>query len=824
LRNSFSRSGIISQAVIAFFAILKLILTNRKREDMYKRITAIIIICLAGFTAIAQNNISGKIITSDGQPAAFVNIELKELRKTAVSAEDGRFDIINIPDGKYTMVVSFTGLQTQLKTIEAGKYVPAFFEFTLTENEQQLKEVIISSKKGMNRQAVTAGKIAIDPMDLPQSIAVIGQSVIRDQQSMRLSDVIKNVNGVYLATTRGGVQESFSARGYAFSSTNMFKNGSRVNAGVMPEVSSLEKVEVLKGSAAILYGNVAPGGIINMVTKQPKFNFGGEVSLRAGSFGLIKPAFDVYGPISKNAAFRINGTYEKTNSYRDVVHSERYYINPSILFKLGNKTELLLQGDYLDHNFTPDFGIGSLNNTVIADLPRGAFLGTNWQYNKAKQTTATTSLKHTFNQAWSLTTTASYQQYKRDYYSTERIQADSIGDWSRPLNKILLQEDYFIGQFDVTGNFKTGTIEHKLLTGADADRYYTTSYTFNNPTVYDKINILDPEKYLPRKDIPAASKITRLQTPINRMGVYIQDLISLNSKFKLLAGVRWSQQKSDPATTTYLLKDSTAKGLAKSDNAFSPRAGLVYRPTGTTSVYVSYANSFSVNSGTDVFGGALSPSVIDQYEVGVKNEFFKGRLSANLTFYKIINNNLAQTAQFAADGVTPNNNTALRELVGQTTSDGIELDISSQPVKGLSILAGYSYNNMRYTNIPKIKGNYIEGERLVNTPAHTANASVFYTFEKQQIKGLKIGAAVFYTGNRFGGWNNTHEQVQKYSRLIPVKAFTTVDISAGYTFNKISLLLKASNLFNTFNYYVHENYSINPIAPAQFIATAAYRF
>src|SRR5205085_10609162 len=146
----------------------------------------------------------------------------------------------------------------------------------------------------------------------------------------------------------------------------------------MPEMSSLEKVEVLKGSAAILYGNVAPGGIINMVTKQPKFNFGGEVSMRAGSYDLYKPSFDVYGPMTQGIAYRINGTFESANSFRNVVHSDRYYINPSMLFKLGKRTELLVQADYLKHSFTPDFGIGSINNTAIANLPRSTFLATAW--------------------------------------------------------------------------------------------------------------------------------------------------------------------------------------------------------------------------------------------------------------------------------------------------------------------------------------------------------------------------------------------------------------------------------------------------------------
>jgi len=778
----------------------------------------------SGFISTAQNSLTGTITTSDGQKAAMVNIQVKgQNGNTTHSDSQGNYSLTNISGTRSTIVVSFVGLKTQEKTVDFSGAGTAVLNFILSENAQELEEVIVSAKKGLNAQPVSVGKVNINPMDLPQSIAVIGQTVIRDQQSQRLSDVIKNVNGVYLSTTRGSTQESFSARGYAFSSTNMFKNGSRVNSGVMPEVSSLEKVEILKGSAAILYGNVSPGGIINMVTKQPKFTYGGEFSIRSGSYGLIKPSFDVYGPLSKTIAFRVNGTYERADSYRDKVQSKRFYINPSVLFKIGKKTELLLQADYLDTDFTPDFGIGSLDNTKIADVPRSAFFGTSWQYNKAKQTTATATVKHELNNNWNINFTGSYQQYKRDYYSTERIQADADGDWGRPLNKILSTENYVIGQVDLKGKFNTGKIVHTLLAGVDADNYSTTSFTFNNPTLYDSVNILNPGKFVQRTDIPAANKVTKAQTPLNRMGVYVQDLISISAKFKLLAGLRWSQQESRPVTTTYLLKDSTAKGIRKKDDAFSPRVGLVYKPSPTMSAFASYANSFSVNSGTDVFNNALSPSIIDQYEIGIKNDFFKGKLSANLTFYKIINNNLAQTAQFAADGITPNNNTALKELVGQTTSDGIELDISSQPMKGLNILAGYSYNNMRYTDIKPGKGNYIEGERLVNTPAHTANSSIFYTFQKGKVTGLKIGASAFYIGKRFGGWNNTQQQAQTYSRLIPVDGFTTVDISAGYTFSRISLMAKVSNLFNTYNYYVHENYSINPIAPRQVVATIAIK-
>jgi iron complex outermembrane receptor protein len=776
------------------------------------------------FLGKSQSSLFGKIITQDGSPAANVNIELKELKKYTTSDLNGAFSFNSIADGRYTLITSYTGLQTKQQQVIVTQDKATQLNIVLNENTSELQEVFINSKKGLNNQLVSIGKVSIDPMDLPQSISVMGQSVIRDQQSQRLSDVIKNVNGVYLSTTRANTQESFSARGYGFSSSNMFKNGSRVNTGTMPEVSSLEKVEILKGSAAILYGNVAPGAIINMVTKQPKFFFGGEVALRAGSYGLLKPSFDIFGPLSKKIAFRVNGTVEKANSFRNTVQSNRYYINPSLLIKIGKKTTLIVQGDHLNHDFTPDFGIGTLSNTVIPNVPRSNFVGAQWQYNKAKQTTVTVTLKHELNNNWSVNANTSYQLYSRDYYSTERIQAAANGDWIRPLNKIETQEKYFVGNIDLVGKFKTGAVAHHLLTGIDGDKYFTSTYAFDNPTLYDTVNILDPIKFIARTDIPSASKITRLETPINRLGAYVQDLINISNQLKLLVGIRWSMQKGLSATTTYLLKDSAHMGIATSANAFSPRLGLVYKPLESMSAFASYSNSFSVNSGTDVSGNALSPSLIDQFEFGMKNNFIKDKLSANLTFYKIINNNLAQTAQYTADGVTPNNNIALKELAGQTTSNGIELDISAQLVKSLNILAGYSFNNMRYTKTKEAKGNYIEGEKLINTPTHTANTSALYTFNKGALKGLKLGVAGFYTGDRLGGWNNTQGQTQNYNRLIPVIGFTTFDLSAGYSYKKITLLVKLSNLMNTYNYYVHENYSINPIAPRQIISTLSVKF
>jgi iron complex outermembrane receptor protein len=793
-----------------------------KNFQLMRRICYLILFMFYGLGLMAQTgSISGKVLTTDGQPAAYVNVMVKELQKFAVTDESGRFDFLRIKTGEYTLVISHTGLVTRQQPVTVDDKKTATIEVQLSETTGELEQVVVNQQRSLNQRALSAGKVAINPLDLPQSITVVGPALLRDQQVQRLSDVIKNVNGVYLSGTRASTQETFSARGYGLGSNNLFRNGSRINSGSMPEMSSLERVEILKGSSAILYGNVAPGGIVNLVTKQPKFNWGGEVSMRAGSYDLYKPSVDVYGPLSKNIAFRVNGTHESARSYRDQVSSERFYLNPSLLFKLGKKTELQVQGDYLHHDFTPDFGIGSINNSTVTPVARNVFFGTPWQYAKTRQATAGFTLKHQLRENWSLNINGSYQNYKRDYYSTERIQAAANGDWARPLGRTNTEEDYFIGQVDITGKFSTGNIQHMVLAGVDAERYLTTAYTYAlSRNTYDTINLLNPSKFTRRTDIPAATATRFTETPVVRTGAYVQDLISLTGKLKLLAGIRWSLQEGRKVDTTNLASGKkTTGGAVKTDKAFSPRLGLVYKITEANSVFASYANSFSVNSGTDVYGNALEPSIIDQYEIGIKNDFFDGNLSVNLTGYRIVNHNLAQTAQFAADGVTPNNNTSLKELTGQTTSDGVELDIAGRPLKGLDITAGYSYNYMRYTKTPDAKGNYVEGERLVNTPAHTANASAFYSF-----KAFRFGATFNYVGERVGGWNNTIGQAQNYDRRIPVDGFATLDLSAGFSYKKLSLLLKVSNLTNTFNYYVHENYSVNPIPPTQVIATAAYRF
>ncbi|MGV1013181.1 MAG: TonB-dependent siderophore receptor [Flavobacterium sp.] len=683
-----------------------------------------------------------------------------------------------------------------------------------------LNEVIILTKQKNDATAVRSG---IKPMDLPQSIQVIGSAVIEQQQSIRLSDVIKNANGVYVSSARGGAQESFYSRGYDMSANNMFKNGFRFSSGSIPEVSSLEKVEILKGSSALLYGNVAPGGILNMVTKTPSFQKGGEISMQAGSYNFYKTSVDFYGPLSRSIAYRFIGNYENSESFRDVVKKERYYVNPSFLFKVNPKTEIIIQGDYLNDDWTPDFGTGSIGRNVV-DLPRNTYLGAKWSNGNTKQATASALVNYQFNAKWKLNFNTSYQNYNRISEGTERVLPAANGDWNRPLGKNKAVEEIFSQQISLQGNVSTGKIKHQLFTGLDVENSFADAYTFVfNPANYDLINIYNLDLYPQGTTIPQATNTKIVKTATNRYGVYAQDLISFTNKFKVLAGIRYSIQETKPITYD-LVATTVVDETIRNDHAFSPKVGLIYQPMKSISLFTSYSNSFTPNTGLTIYNEAIKPSIIDQFEIGVKNDFWKGILSTNVTVYQIVNSNLAQTAEFNANG-TINTNTNVKTLSGQTTSKGIEVDVILKPLETLNIMAGYSFNNMEYSKTTGATGSFIVGDRLVRTPQNTANLSVFYTISKGKLKGLSLGTIANYIGDRLGGYNNTHNQSASLGdRTLPLSGYSTIDFSLGYNWKKFSLLCKLSNSTNELNYTVHENYSVNPIAPRQILTSLKYKF
>ncbi|MWB96483.1 TonB-dependent siderophore receptor [Flavobacterium sp. GA093] len=762
-------------------------------------------------------------------------------------------------------VLSFLSLATYSQEYSSNETASVINDTVKNKKGEVLNEVTVTANKP--KKPISAARSGIKVMDLPQSVQIIGSEVIEQQQAIRLSEVIKNANGVYVGSARGGAQESFFSRGYDMSGNNMFKNGFRYNAGSIPEVSSLEKVEFLKGGSALLYGNVAPGGILNLVTKTPKFIRGGEVSMQAGSYSFYKPTIDFYGPLNNSIAYRITASYENSESFRDYVKNERIYVNPSLLFNLSDKTHITLQGDYLSADWTPDFGTGIYGKDIL-DLPRNEFFGALWSTGNTKSSSASLLFNHDFNENWKLSFNSSYQTYRRTQTSTAQLSTiQANGDWKRGLTKADAGENIFGDQLSLQGTFNTGNVKHQIFTGVDYENALTPSYTFGfyNPaapadlitTEATAINLYNYDYGTQSTVIPFQTRTTQLtSTETQRFGAYFQDLVSINQYIKVLAGLRWSWQESEATTTKEVIgKDVNNKNVITTtyenavpvtatkvlNRAFSPKAGLVIQPTTDFSIFASYSNSFTPNTGTTVNGDVLDPSIIDQYEAGIKKDFWKGLLSTNVTVYQISNNNLAQTAQFLADGVTQNANNNLKELVGATKGKGLEIDITAHPLIGLNIMAGYSFNETKVSKSSGTNGSLVVGDILARTPKHTANLSFFYKLPSGTLKGLTFGAIGNYIGDRTGGWNDDYlwtavaptpanpkpdpaYTITIRDRDIPLEGYATVDASLGYDWKKFSFLCKLSNITNELNYTVHENYSVNPIAPRQVLASLRYKF
>ncbi|MEO6358218.1 MAG: TonB-dependent receptor, partial [Ferruginibacter sp.] len=255
--------------------------------------------CVAGVQKVTAQTgaIQGRIITSDGQPAGSVTITVKDTKRATLSGADGTFILRKISIGQQVLVVSFVGLKTQETVLTVVADQTTEVNVTLQESLKKMDEVIINSNRTLNHKTLSSSKSLLGNMDLPQTVGAVSNTVISDQQATRVGDVVRNVSGVSITQTRLGVNETYTARGYSIGinggAGSILKNGLVSNIAGMPEAATLESVEVMKGSSAMLYGNVSGGLIINLVTKKPKFEYGGEVKMQVGSNSQYKPIVDL---------------------------------------------------------------------------------------------------------------------------------------------------------------------------------------------------------------------------------------------------------------------------------------------------------------------------------------------------------------------------------------------------------------------------------------------------------------------------------------------------------------------------------------------------
>src|SRR5690554_780019 len=288
--------------------------------------------------SFAQNKVSGTISTEKQEAIPFATVLVKNTTTGTSADENGYYELHHLSPGEYSIHVSSVGYKSLIKKITLNGKEDLQLSFQLVE-DSQLDEVEVFGSRFTHPDKIEAlTRLPLAPYEQIQSISIISDKLIAQQGNLTISDATKNVPGVYTFATYGNKRESMSSRG--FRGIPILKNGVRVHSdfrgvGVLTDMQGVDNIQVLKGAASITQGVAtdlgSPGGIINIVTKTPKYTHGGSISLRGGSYGEIRPTFDVYGPLNttKNLAFRLNGSLERSDSYRAMVNKESFYFNPS---------------------------------------------------------------------------------------------------------------------------------------------------------------------------------------------------------------------------------------------------------------------------------------------------------------------------------------------------------------------------------------------------------------------------------------------------------------------------------------------------------------
>ncbi|MEH2168913.1 MAG: TonB-dependent siderophore receptor [Nostoc sp.] len=583
--------------------------------------------------------------------------------------------------------------------------------------------------------------------DIPFSIQVVPQEIIRDQQVTRTEEALRNVSGVTYqgsASNRSGAD--FSIRG--FTDAPILRDGFRRYGVVQAplEVANLERIEVLKGPASILYGAIEPGGLINAVSKQPLSQPFYETEVQVGSQGLVRPRFDFSGPLTDDGKllYRLNGLYQRLDSFRNFDQEEqRIFIAPTLAWKIDDRTDLGISLEYLHNNRPADFGIPAIGNR-IADVPRDRIATEPSDAVTNQYLNVGYNLEHRFSRNWKLRNAFRYSSYDYDFnvIALPLSFDEATGTVDRFFASQEGHDENYTLQANVVGEFATGSINHTLLFGAD----YIHSAT-NFFTVFDftpqPLNLFNPVYGVAKPSEDTLPPYGGTDGTSNRWGFYLQDQISLFQNLKLLAGIRYDTIESK---TVNVPGQVTQPGeTTQNDDAFTPRVGILYQPSKAVSLYASYSESFTPNTTNTATGEPLEPQRGKGYEFGVKTEFLDGKLFATLAYFDITKQNVA---------VTDPNFPLASIASGEQRSRGVEFDVAGEILPGWKLIASYAYIDGEVTadTNPELVGN-----RLYGVPENSASLWTTYEIQRGNLQGLGLGVGFNYVGERQGDLANSYQ-------------------------------------------------------------------
>ena len=772
---------------------------------------------------------SGKVIGNDDEALIGATVYFEELGVGDDTDLSGNFTVEDIPLGKHTVVVSYVGYEKVTKEMNFYNY-DVEQDFHLEPDEHVLLEVeVFGVRKERPEKMDALTRIPLRLDEQVQSISVISQKMLNDQGVLTLNDAVRNVPGVTTFATFGNTSESLTSRGYR--GIPVVKNGVRVHSdfrgtGFLTDMQGVETIQVLRGSAAIAQGLGndlgSAGGVVNVATKTPKFINSGNVGVRRGSWGQLRPTFDIQFVTDKlqRTAFRINGAYEQGDSYRSHVSKDRIYINPSFAWHPDDKTKVTIEMDYMHDSRTPDQGTVNLSADSVYnvfDMPDDRFMG----FKNDRQVTNTLTYMGQLNRELNnfLILRVAYagadmDQRKIGAHVSPLRNAAQTGLYnlrSRVYSGSTRDDKNGVLQVDLIGkDIYTGSVRHTFNVGLDY-RWTDVSTNSTNSVITDTIDMFHPlNNETPVVTLIDGEPVTAREYAY---GMLLQEVMTFNRYLKLSLGLRYSQISGISNNNI-----STTGG-----SVWDPLVGLIITPFEDVNFFASYTTTTSLRGAANLLEDQITPvgpSKEEQFEVGFKTEWFKNRLRLNATWFNIMNNNLTYAALNDAGS-----NTGYYIKAGNLKRQGLELEMTGKLLKNMDVVLGYSYLDAGYHDSPY----YHEGSEPMNTANNMANGWINYTFFEGPLRNLTFGAGAYYVGERpFAEYTYKvlpGHHVQPNVKPFIADAYTTLNLKAGYRFNNIILQLFVNNILDSKGYtaYYRGGY-LNPVDPMNVAFTLNYQF
>ncbi len=644
----------------------------------------------------------------------------------------------------------------------------------------------------------TAVKTDTALIDLPQSITVITQELIKDQNMQSIADTIRYVPGVGIAQGEGN-RDNPIFRGNS-SNSDMYVDGIRDDVQYFRDLYNIERVDVLKGPNAMIFGRGGSGGLINRATKQANWSNAREMNFQIGSFDKYRLTGDFDQAVNDNVAVRLTSLWENSRSYRDGFDAGRWGVNPTLSWLPSDQTKVTLGYEHYEDRRTADRGVSSFAGRPVNTDVSTFFGDPNRSPTWATVDSFNAVLDHDFGGGVAVRNSSRYASYDKFYQNIFPGAVNAAGNQvAISAYNAATQRENLFNQTDLTFSLDTGPFKHKFLTGAEFGRQETDN--FRNTGYFTAVgaNATSANVSVADPRYNGAVNFRQSATDANNHGVatiaagYVQDQVELTKHWQAIMGVRYDRFEVD------FLNNRNAQTTATNDNLVSPRGGLIYKPFDNFSLYTNYSIAYVPRAGEQLASLTLSnatlkPEEFRNYEVGTKWDI-RPDLSATLAFYQLDRLNALATDP---------NNSALSFLVDGQRTRGIELGLSGNITDAWKITGGYAYQNGEITK--SISSSALAGATLAQVPEHTFSLWNRYDFTPNW--GVGLGSV--YRSKMFAATDN----------LVTLPGFLRFDAAVYYKVNKnIQLQVNVENLFDK-KYYASANSNTN-ITPGSPIAANA---